>query len=152
MSRPNNMVILIGRLTKDPELKKSAGGVSYCRFSLAIDREKKAGSDTSAADFPSCVAWRQRADFLTCYGAKGDLFAISGEIQTGSYTDRDGKKIYTTDIVASSVKKLEPKKATSSGGTYPNMGTSVRKEDIQANDGFDLGDEHADIPDDDLPF
>lgn len=151
MSRPNNMVILIGRLTKDPELKKSASGISYCRFNLAIDREKKSGSDTSAADFPSCVAWRQQADFLTGYGAKGDLFAISGEIQTGSYTDRDGRKVYTTDVVANSVKRLEPKKAATSG-SYASMGTSLRKDEIQADDGFDLGDEHADIPDDDLPF
>ncbi len=150
MSASVNRVILVGRLTRDPELRKTTGGVSYCRFSVACDRRKKSDGENNTADFISCVAWRQSADFIHQYGQKGDLISVDGSIQTGSYTDRDGRKVYTTDVVADSVQKLEGRKT--SGSSYSNNGTPLRKEDIDANDGFDAGDTRADISDDDLPF
>ena len=151
MSASVNRVILVGRLTRDPELRKTTGGVSYCRFSVACDRRKKSDGENTTADFISCVAWRQSADFIHQYGQKGDLISVDGSIQTGSYTDRDGRKVYTTDVVADSVQKLEGRKTTS-GSSYSNNGTPLRKDDIDANDGFDTGDTQAEIPEDDLPF
>ena len=146
-----NRVVLVGRLTRDPELRKTQSGISYCRFTVACDRRKKSDGEDPGADFIGCVAWRQSADFLGSYGRKGVLVAVDGSIQTGSYTDRDGRKVYTTDVVAESVQKLEGRRTTS-GSSYSNNGTPLRKDDIDANDGFDAGDTQADISDDDLPF
>ena len=145
-----NRVVLVGRLTRDPELRKTQSGISYCRFTVACDRRKKSDGEDPGADFIGCVAWRQSADFLGSYGRKGVLVAVDGSIQTGSYTDRDGRKVYTTDVICENVQILE--RSSSSGSSYPNSGTSLRKDDIDANDGFDAGDTQADISDDDLPF
>lgn len=145
-----NRVLLVGRLTRDPELRKTQSGISYCRFTVACDRRKKSDGEDPGADFIGCVAWRQSADFLGSYGRKGVLVAVDGSIQTGSYTDRDGRKVYTTDVICENVQILE--RSSSSGSSYSNNGTPLRKDDIDANDGFDAGDTRADISDDDLPF
>ena len=144
-----NNVLLVGRLTKDPELMKTKNGISFCRFSVAIDRPKKKDEDSPGSDFPGCVAWRQQADFITSYGSKGCMVSVEGNIQTGSYTDRDGKKVYTTDILANRIQILESKKPKAE---YPNAGTSMRRDDFDANDGFDTGSGGNQISDDDLPF
>lgn len=144
-----NSVILVGRLTKDAELYKTKSGTSYCRFSVAIDRPKKKDEQTSTADFPNVLAWRQQAEYIGNYGRKGAMVAVQGSIQTGSYTDRDGRKVYTTEVLANNVQLLEGKK---NKADYPNYGTSLRPEDIDTNDGFDTGSTSASIPDDDLPF
>lgn len=151
MSASVNSVVLVGRLTRDPELRKTTNGVSYCRFTLACDRRSARDSQETTADFISCIAWRQSADFVGNYGQKGDLFSVEGSIQTGSYTDREGRKVYTTDVLVDRVQSLESKKG-SSKADYPSRGTSLRREDIDANDGFDLGDESAEVDPDDLPF
>lgn len=145
-----NHVLLVGRLTRDPELMKTKSGISFCRFSVAIDRPKKKDEDSPGSDFPGCVAWRQQADFITSYGSKGCMVSVEGNIQTGSYTDRDGKKVYTTDILANRIQILESKKPKAE---YPNAGKSMRRDDFDANDGFDVGMDGAPIdPNDDLPF
>lgn len=113
-----NRVVLVGRLTKDAETKKTASGISVSKFTLAVDRQyKKEGEQT--ADFINCVAWRQSADFIGRYGTKGAMIAADGRIQTGSY-EQDGRKIYTTDVVVDNLQilskpegaKAEPKQAT----------------------------------------
>lgn len=91
-----NSVSLMGRLTADPELKTTQNGISYCRFTVAVNRYSKDGEDT--ADFISCVAWRSTAEFICNYFLKGNKIALIGSIQTGSYTDKDGRKVYTTDV------------------------------------------------------
>lgn len=144
-----NNVVLVGRLTKDAELVKTRNGTSYCRFSVAIDRPKKKDEQTSIADFPNVLAWRQQAEYIGNYGRKGSMVAVQGSIQTGSYTDRDGRKVYTTEVLANNVQLLEGKK---NKADYPNYGTSLRPEDIDTNDGFDTGSASVSIPDDDLPF
>ena len=93
-----NSVILIGRLTKKPELNYTANQNAITRFSLAVDRPKKSGEDTGA-DFPTIVAWNKTAENVCRYKDKGDQIAVMGRIQTGSYK-KDGQTIYTTDIVA----------------------------------------------------
>ena len=102
-----NNVVLVGRLTKDPELMKTKSGISFCRFTVAIDRPKKKDDQTDAADFPGVVAWRQQADFIGNYGAKGMMVSVEGAIQTGSYKDRDGRTVYTTEILANRIQLLE---------------------------------------------
>ena len=95
-----NTVILLGRLTADPELKTSASGISYCRFTVAVDRPTRQGEEKKA-DFISCLAWRQTAEFISKWFTKGQMIAVEGSIQTGSYTNRDGARVYTTDVLVS---------------------------------------------------
>ncbi len=160
MSGTINKVILVGRLTRDVEVRKTASGTSYARFTVACDRRfggSSQGGDSSqpTADFIGCVAWRQSADFLGSYGRKGNLVSVEGSIQTGSYTDRDGKKVYTTDIVADRVQLLESRNASSSQqSSYsrpepqdPFAGSS----DPVSPDDFNMG-PALDIASDDLPF
>lgn len=92
-----NNVVLMGRLTKDPELKTTNSGLSVCRFTVAVDRYSKDGEDKT--DFISCVAWRGTAEFVDKYFSKGQRIALAGSIQTGSYTDKDGRTVYTTDVL-----------------------------------------------------
>ena len=92
-----NSVILMGRLTTNPELKTTNSGLSYCRFTVAVDRYSK-GEDKKT-DFINCVAWRQTAEFIERYFSKGKMIAVQGSIQTGSYTNKDGAKVYTTDVL-----------------------------------------------------
>lgn len=106
-----NKVILIGRLTKDPETRYSQGQSSTCitRYNLAVDRQfKRDGEQT--ADFLNCVAFGKQGEFAEKYLKKGTKIAVTGRLQTGSYTDRDGKKIYTTDVVVESHEFAESKK------------------------------------------
>ena len=103
-----NSVSLMGRLTADPELKTTQNEISYCRFTVAVNRYSKDGEDT--ADFISCVAWRSTAEFICNYFLKGNKIALIGSIQTGSYTDKDGRKGYTTDVNTDKVLFCESKK------------------------------------------
>ena len=103
-----NRVVLVGRLTKDVELRKTVNGVSVSSFTVACDRPKKKGEE-STADFIRCMAWRQPAEFLATYAKKGDIVAVDGRIQTGSY-DQNGRTVYTTDVIADQVRILSAKK------------------------------------------
>lgn len=100
-----NREVLVGRLTKDCEVKKTQSGISTCSFTVACDRR---GEGT---DFINCVAWRQSADFLGQYAKKGALVGVDGHIQTRNYDDKDGKKIYVTEVVADTVMLLGSNKA-----------------------------------------
>ena len=94
-----NKVILMGRLTRDPEMKQTPTGISVCGFSVAVNRrfrDKQTGE--YGADFINCQAWRQTAEFICKYFKKGDMIAGVGSIQTGSY-EKDGQKVYTTDVI-----------------------------------------------------
>jgi single-strand DNA-binding protein len=106
-----NKVILVGRLTRDPETRQ-AGETTVTRFSLAVDRRfRKAGDETSpSADFPSCVAFGKTAEFINKYFKQGVKMALEGRIQTGSY-EKDGVKHYTTDVIAEAVEFAESKRA-----------------------------------------
>lgn len=102
-----NKVVLVGRLVRDPELKKSPGGYSICRFTIACDR--KGSKQSKQADFINCIVWRQGADFLTQYGAKGLLTGVTGSIQTHSYTDNSGRTVYVTEVLCDEIRLLEYK-------------------------------------------
>ncbi len=106
-----NKIILIGRLTKDPELKYSTSGQAVTRFTLAVDRAfKKEGQQE--ADFINCVAFAKRAEAISTYVKKGHLFGVIGHIQTGSYDAQDGTKRFTTDVIIDEMQFLQPKNAT----------------------------------------
>lgn len=104
-----NNVVLTGRLTRDPEVRYSqVSQIPMARFTIAVDRAHKKG-EQEESDFISCIAWDKTADFVGKYVKKGQKIALTGRIQTGSYTDRDGKKVYTTDVVAERVEFAGPK-------------------------------------------
>lgn len=136
-----NSVQLVGRLTRDPEIRYSDGGSSVARFSLAVDRRYK-GENGPTADFPSCVAFGKTAEFIEKYFSKGMRIGLQGRIQTGSYTNNDGVKVYTTDVIVENCEFVESKGAQASNNAssdYPEPG----------EDGF------VNIPDDideELPF
>ena len=97
-----NSVQLMGRLTRDPEIRYTNGGTSFAKFSLAVDRRfKQEGGPT--ADFINCTAFGKTAEFIEKYFSKGKMLALNGRIQTGNYTNNDGQKIYTTDVIVENV-------------------------------------------------
>jgi single-strand DNA-binding protein len=114
-----NKVILIGRLTKDPELKKTNSGLSYVQFNLAVNRNYTNKSGEKQADFINCVVWRVQADNLVKYIKKGGLIGIEGEIQTRTYDDKNGTKKYITEVLCNSIEFLEPKSQQSKSNYDP---------------------------------
>ena len=102
-----NSVVLMGRLTKDPDVRTSQNGVVSARFTLAVDRHSK--TDPNAADFPSCVAFGKTAEVVRDYLKKGTKIAVQGRIQTSSFKDEEGKDVYRTDVVVLGVEFCERK-------------------------------------------
>ncbi|HWL24766.1 MAG TPA: single-stranded DNA-binding protein [Ureibacillus sp.] len=129
-----NRVVLVGRLTKDPELRYTPSGVPMTRFTVAVNRTFSGQSGEREADFIGCIAWRKQAENLANFMRKGSLIGVEGRIQTGSFEGQDGKRVYTTDVVADSVQFLEPRSggaaagqqygSQSSYGNQPAYGTS----------------------------
>lgn len=149
-----NNVVLVGRLTKDVEVKKTQSGLSVASFTVACDRrlsQEQRNNNEQSADFISCVAWRGSADFLGNYAHKGDTVGIEGRIQTRSY-DRDGQKVYVTEIVANSVSILhstQPRQAQAQ--TQPQQQTQNAAA-TQANDPMEDYLNGYEINSDELPF
>jgi single-strand DNA-binding protein len=103
-----NKVIEIGRNTKEPELKFIAGsGAALCKFSIAVDRDFSKDKNKKEVDFFNCVAFGKTAEYIANYACKGKLIAVSGRLQTGNYTNKNGLKVYTTDIIADQVQIIE---------------------------------------------
>ena len=145
-----NKVILMGRLTRDPDVRYSQGEgtISNARYTLAVDRNvsRNAGSDQPTADFISCVAFGKTAEFVEKYLKKGTKIAIEGRIQTGSYTNKEGQKVYTTDVVVDRHEFCE-----SRGAAAENTGVSYEAPAA----GSDPGEDFMHIPegiDETLPF
>ena len=108
-----NNVTLVGRFTKDPDVRYTDGGTSISRFTIAVDRRFKKDGEQNA-DFINCVAFGKTAEFIEKYFKKGMRVGITGRIQTGSYEDKDGKKVYTTDVIAENVEFVESKNSSDS--------------------------------------
>ena len=130
-----NKVILMGRLTRDAEIRYSQGETAnaVARFSLAVDRRFRREGDEQTADFINCVAFGKTAEFLERFGRKGTKFVVEGRIQTGSYTNREGQKVYTTDVVVENVEFAESKASSDNSGYTP---ASIPSPSQAANDGF----------------
>ena len=140
-----NKVILMGRLTRDPEVRYSQGAepMAVARYTLAVDRRGRRDENGQNADFISCVAFARNAEFAEKYFIKGTKIAITGRIQTGSYNDREGRKVYTTDVVIEDQEFAESKSSQNGGNTQ------APPEQSDAGDGF------MNIPDgidEELPF
>jgi single-strand DNA-binding protein len=108
-----NNVVLMGRLTADPELRQTQSGISSCRFTIAVNRKfKNKDTDQYDADFISCVAWRQTAEFVSRYFSKGSMICVSGSLRTGSYQDKNHSDVthYTTDVMVDGVEFTGEKK------------------------------------------
>lgn len=109
-----NKVVLMGRLTRDPEIRYSNGetAMAIARFTVAVDRRVKRDSENSA-DFISCIAFGKTGEVVEKYFRKGQRIALNGRIQTGSYTNNEGQKVYTTDVIAENIEFVESKNSSS---------------------------------------
>ena len=149
-----NNVTLIGRLTKDPEVRYTQNGTAIARFNIAIDRPPKQDG-TKETDFPSILAFGKTAENCEKYLHKGSKVAVEGRIQTGSYTNKDGNKVYTTDVAVARVEFLDSRNAKTmpqndenveDGTGYQNDTKTQQSEQQTIPDGFEQ------INDDDIPF
>lgn len=132
-----NKVILMGRLTRDPEVRYTQGeqALAVARFTLAVDRKFKREGDRQTADFISCVAFGKIAEFVEKYCHQGTKLVVEGRIQTGSYTNRDGAKVYTTDVVVENAEFAESK-ATASRDNNSKPPAEGYPEESTDEDGF----------------
>ena len=152
-----NKVILMGWLTRDPEVRYSQGenATAISRSTLAVNRRFKREGDEQTADFINCVAFGKMAEFQEKYFHKGTKIVISGRIQTGSYTNKEGQKVYTTDVVVEEQDFAESKgSGSANGGNSSNAGNNTASAPQQAPNSF-AGGEFMNIPDgidEELPF
>lgn len=169
-----NRVVLVGRLTKDPELRYTPSGVAVATFTLAVNRTFQNQQGEREADFINCVVWRKQAENAANFLKKGSLAGVDGRLQTRNYEGQDGKRVYVTEIVAESVQFLEPKGSGGSGnasrpnpnqnqgyGSSPSFGYDQNQQRSNNNnqgytrvddDPFKNDGQPIDISDDDLPF
>ncbi|MGE8204790.1 single-stranded DNA-binding protein [Heyndrickxia sp. NPDC080065] len=173
-----NRVILVGRLTKDPELRYTPSGVAVATFTLAVNRTYTNQQGEREADFINCVIWRKPAENVANFLKKGSLAGVDGRLQTRNYEGQDGKRVYVTEVVAESVQFLEPRNSNPNRGgnnefygggpsnpntpfnQNQNQNTPFSQNQNQRNQGYTRVDEDPfsndgqpiDISDDDLPF
>ena len=160
-----NRVVLVGRLTKDPELRYTPSGVATARFTLAVNRTFSNQQGERQADFINCVVWRKQAENTANFLRKGSLAGIEGRIQTGSYEGQDGKRVYTTEVVADSVQFLEPRGTQEGSNNQGNTNYQTPQQNASqgqnSTDNYQRVDEdpfapnapnNSQNPEDDLPF
>jgi len=159
-----NRVVLVGRLTRDPDLRYTPNGVAVANFTIACNRPFRNQQGEQEADFINCVVWRKAAENLANYMKKGSMIGVDGRIQTRSYDNQEGRRVFVTEVLAENIQFLEPRGASQSGGqsnysrndqyqeqSRPSqpMGQSSQE---QPNNPFQNDGEQIDISDDDLPF
>ena len=143
-----NMVALMGRLTYEPELRKTPSDVSVLRFQVACDRSYQRAGAERQADFIDCVAWRQTAEFISRYFHKGSMIAVEGTIQTSNYTDKNGNNRKQIEVLANNVSFCGSK--SESGNAAPTGGYNEHAPSYASADNSDF--EEIVDDDDDLPF
>jgi len=161
-----NRTVLVGRLTKDPELRYTANGVAVANFTIAVNRPFSNQQGEREADFINCVIWRKQAENLASYMGKGSMVGVDGRIQTRSFDNQEGKRIFMTEVVAESVQFLESRNSnqgkqggqpgntsnqaqqSNQGGYQPQQQQSQSKE----QNPFEDSGEPVDLSYDDLPF
>lgn len=151
-----NRVVLVGRLTRDPELRYTPSGVAVATFTLAVNRQFNNAQGEREADFINIVAWRQLAELCANYLKKGSQAGLEGRLQTRSYDNKEGKRVYVTEVVADNVEFLSPvgerrEGNGSSSSGYGNPPAGRRQDDLM-KDPFANDSRTVDISDDDLPF
>lgn len=151
-----NKVILIGRLTKDPELRQTTNGTSTTSFTLAVNRNFTNQSGEREADFINCVAWRKQAENVAKYVTKGSQVAVEGRIQVRTYDDPNGKRNWITEIICDNVTFLDSKASASSEYKESNLKSNpfdIPSDSSAEEDPFaSFGDSLKDINDEALPF
>ena len=161
-----NNVVLVGRLTRDPELRTTGSGISVATFILAVDRQFTNASGQREADFISCVIWRKAAENFCNFTSKGSLVGIQGRIQTRNYDNKDGQRVYVTEVHVDNFSLLESRNSAQSeytgqqGGYIQQQGNQPRV-DYQAPQAANFGSQgqgptpagqSVDVSSDDLPF
>lgn len=151
-----NRVVLVGRLTKDPDLRYTQSGIAVANFTVAVNRPFSNQQGEREADFINCVVWRKAAENLANYMKKGSQVGVDGRIQTRTFETKDGRTAFVTEVVADSVQFLEPKNSQGrQGGGYQGS-SNQNQHQYQGNnaqeDPFSKDGEPIDISDDDLPF
>lgn len=148
-----NNVTLVGRLTRDPELRFTSNGSAVASFNLAVNRNFTNASGEREADFVNCVIWRKPAETLANYAKKGTLIGVVGRIQTRNYENQQGQKVFVTEVVCDNFQLLERRDASESqsNNNVSNQEPSSFNHNNQANDPFGNSSE-VDINPDDLPF
>lgn len=150
-----NSVILIGRLTKDPELRYTPNGIAVSTFTLAVERNYTNKQGQKEADFIIIDAWRNTAEFIAKYITKGRLIAVEGKIQTSNYENNEGKRVYVTKVVADNVRALDSNKRDNTYNKNDRVDDSFNQNDNtqkENKDPFSDDGSPIDISDDDLPF
>lgn len=143
-----NKIILIGRLTREPELRYTTSNVAVANFSLAVNRDFKNQEGEYEADFINCVAYRKLAETINNYVKKGDKLAVEGGLQVRNYTNSEGRNVYVTEVIVTNIDFLEAKKQDYASKEYSSR-KDASKEEI---DPFVNNDIQLEINDDDLPF
>lgn len=154
-----NNLTLVGRLTKDPDLKYTGNGTAVATFTLAVNRNFTNQSGEREADFINCVIWRKPAETLANYAKKGVLIGVTGRIQTRSYDNQQGQKVYVTEVIADNFQLLESKKAdfsqnTQGSGVSNSQTNNYTRNQQNTNSATadPFGNSSIDISNDDLPF
>ncbi|HLS67211.1 MAG TPA: single-stranded DNA-binding protein [Pseudogracilibacillus sp.] len=159
-----NRVVLVGRLTRDPDLRYTASGIAVANFNVAVNRPFRNQQGEQEADFINCVVWRKQAENLAHYMKKGSLIGVDGRVQTRSYENQEGNMVYVTEVLAESVQFLEPRGASQQqrgdASMPPNDSYQHQQPPKQAaqpsgemsDSPFQQDGEQIDISDDDLPF
>ena len=157
-----NNVVIVGRLTRDADLRYTGSGIAVGSFTVAVERPFTNAQGERETDFINCVVWKKAAENLANFTRKGSMIAVAGRIQTRNYTGNDGKKVYVTEVVAENIQYLDSKKTNesrsdSSEGNYSQsnqnstqgQNNGYQKQD---EDPFENNNDSIDISDDDLPF
>ncbi len=150
-----NRVVLVGRMTRDPELRRTSNGNAVTSFTLAMNRNYTSANGETQTDFINCVVWNKQAENVERYCAKGSLVGVEGRLQSRSYEGNDGRRVYVVEVVCDSVQFLEPKgsreRTTSSQTTTSNQSYyNVKQNDFDSD--FDNIDNTFDIMEDDIQF
>lgn len=147
-----NRVVLVGRLTRDPELKRTANGAAVASFTLAVNRQFTNSQGEREADFINCVIWQKAAENFTNFTHKGSLLGIDGRIQTRNYENKQGQRVYVTEVVVENFSLLESKNIDSSNNTNNNPNNQPKKPNNNTSNPFANNSKPMDISDSDLPF
>lgn len=151
-----NSAVLVGRLTRDPELRYTPNGIAVTNFTLAVNRTFTNKNGEYEADFISCICWNKTAENVASYLKKGSLVGVDGRIQTRSYENNEGRRVFVTEVIAESVQFLEPKNKSesraSNAGVSTNQNAAPSSSFSSYYDPFANDGEPIDITDDDLPF
>lgn len=148
-----NRTVLVGRLTRDPELRTTGSGLAVASFTLAVDRQYTNNNGERDADFINCVIWRKSAETFCNFTSKGSLVGIDGRLQTRSYDNKDGQRVFVTEVVVENFSLLESHKDHNNGSTRANTATNDNNgQNSQKSDPFANSGKAIEISNDDLPF